>query len=87
MGRGRRSLICQPLLVEELQLKVKKDWYLSGSTYNDFSNQVDKLLSMSDAEYSSKYQPDIEYFAGPRNARPTHVVLSDIIAEYRESSH
>jgi hypothetical protein len=87
MGRGRRSLVCQPLLVEELQLKVKKDWYLSGSTYNDFSNQVDKLLSMSDAEYSSKYQPDIEYFAGPRNARPTHVVLSDIIAEYRESSH
>ena len=87
MGRGRRSLICQPLLVEELQLKVKKDWYLSGSTYNEFSNQVDKFLTMSDAEYSSKYEADIEYFAGPLNSKPTHVVLGNMISKYQQGRH
>ena len=87
MGRGRRSLICQPLLVEELQLKVKRDWYLSGSTYDEFSNQVDKFLTMSDAEYSSKYEADIEYFAGPFNSKPTHVVLGNMISEYQQGRH
>ena len=87
MGRGRRSLVCQPLLVEELQLKVKKDWYLSGSTYNEFSNQVDKFLTMSDAEYSSKYEADIEYFAGPLNSKPTHVVLGNMVSEYQQGRH
>ena len=87
MGRGRRSLICQPLLVEELQLKVKKDWYLSGSTYNEFSNQVDKFLTMSDAEYSSEYEADIEYYAGPLNSKPTHVVLGNMISGYQQGRH
>jgi hypothetical protein len=87
MGRGRRSLVCQPLLVKELQLNVKKDWYLSGSTYIDFSNQVDKFLSMSDAEYSSKYKADIEYFSGPLNSKPTHVVLGNMISEYQQGRH
>jgi len=87
MGRGRRSLICQPLLVKELQLKVKKDWYLSGSTYNEFSNQVNKFLTMSDAEYSLKYEADIEYFSGPLNSKPTHVVLGNMISEYQQGRH
>ena len=87
MGRGRRSVICQPLLVEELQLKVKKDWYLSGSTYNEFSNQVDKFLTMSDAEYSSEYEADIEYYAGPLNSKPTHVVLGNMISGYQQGRH
>ena len=87
MGRGRRSVICQPLLVEELQLKVKKDWYLSGSTYNEFSNQVDKFLTMSDAEYSTEYEADIEYYAGPLNSKPTHVVLGNMISGYQQGRH
>ena len=81
MGRFRRTLVCQPLIVEELQLETPRDWYLSGATYDQFSHQLERLMAMSDAEYSLKYQLDIEYFAGPRNSIATHILLEELIAE------
>ena len=81
MARGHRTIVCQPLLEEDMQLKKLKDWYLSGVTYHEFSDQLRKFLSMSDNDYSLRYQSDIEYYAGPRNIQPTYKILSDIIAE------
>jgi hypothetical protein len=81
MERGHRTIICQPLLEKEMQLEQKKDWYLSGVTYHEFSDQLRKFLSMSDSDYSLRYKSDIEYYAGPRNTQPTYQILSDIIAE------
>ena len=84
MARGHRTIVCQPLLEEDMQLEKGKDWYLSGVTYHEFSDQLRKFLSMSDNDYSLRYQSDIEYYAGPRNIKPTYEILSDIIKESKK---
>ena len=79
INRGRRTLVCQPLVIEDLQLNRPRDWYLSGASYIDFSERLDQYLAISDGEFSELYKSDIEYFSGPKDSQHANKYLRSII--------
>ena len=81
ISRGRRTLVCQPLVIEDMLLDSQTEWYLSGVSYSNFSKLLGRYLAISDEEFSMIYKSDIEYFSGPKDSHYANNYLRGIIED------
>jgi hypothetical protein len=80
-GRGQRSLFCNFTSEDYYDLPVAGVWSLRNPTYEEFSDRLSWLLTMTDAEFRNMSADAAKYVMSFDSNNPPHAFLEGLLAD------